>query len=451
MVNQIINYDGSITAYPRQLVYPETVQEIQDILRNTTRFPSPVRAMGSHHSLTPCASSDGTIINMSRMNRIIGINKAAGTITAEAGVQFIDAANRLQAEQLQFMTNIEIGNLTLGAAACCQTKDGLDGVEYGQVNSYVTGIKWVAPDGQLFEASDSTSAGDLPLLRSSYGLAGVIYQVTLRVKPLEIVHFRYLPRPIKDLTQNEVDTIVSSPHGVVCWTIGNTAHFQLRETAKQQKPPGSAFASLRRSLWNHTEARAARFIDKSVPWPLKHYALNGWFLGNRAVMLTLNILGGVSLSNPDKIIDYRSTPASARYAFTFWAFPRSQWVSTLREYTDFADRHYAQYGFRCNMPLGSYYIRQDTSSILSYSYNQDVFSIDPIHAYTNKADWERFLQHFNEFASTRGGIPLLNQSPFVEKRHVQAAYGARWQHFSQWVRQQDPNKRMLNPFFEALL
>jgi len=29
MSNQVVNYDGSITATPQQLVYPETVEEIQ--------------------------------------------------------------------------------------------------------------------------------------------------------------------------------------------------------------------------------------------------------------------------------------------------------------------------------------------------------------------------------------------------------------------------------------
>ena len=71
MANQVTNYDGSITASPQHLVFPQTVEEIQAILRDPVKYPSPVRAMGSYHSLTPCASSDGTIVNMSRMNRIV--------------------------------------------------------------------------------------------------------------------------------------------------------------------------------------------------------------------------------------------------------------------------------------------------------------------------------------------------------------------------------------------
>ena len=129
---------------------------------------------------------------------------------------------------------------------------------------------------------------------------------------------------------------------------------------------------------------------------------------------------------PDKTIDYSSTRQSARYAFTFWAFPRAQWLETLRAYLDFADEHFKTTGFRCNMPLGAYYIRRDTGSFLSYTHDGDIFSIDPIHSSTDNAAWHHFLRQFNEFAYQRKGIPLLNQSPFVERKHVEAAYGARW-------------------------
>ena len=84
MANKVVNYDGSITAFPRQLAYPQSVEEIQAILRDPARFPSPVRAVGSYHSLTPCASSDGTILNMTRMNKVIAIDSTNRTFTAQA-------------------------------------------------------------------------------------------------------------------------------------------------------------------------------------------------------------------------------------------------------------------------------------------------------------------------------------------------------------------------------
>ncbi|MCK1518447.1 FAD-binding protein [Bradyrhizobium sp. 190] len=452
MKNMVRNYDGGITAFPAQLVSPCNVAEIQSILKDVGRYPGPVRAMGSYHSLTPCASSDGTIINMSGMNRTLEIDPKKMTFTAEAGLQFIVASRTLRAQNLQFLTNIEIGNMTLGAAACCHTKDGLDGGEFGQVGSYITGIKWVTPSGDLAEASDANNPALLHFMRSSYGLCGVVYEVTFRIKPLEAIQFSYLPRPIKDLTEKEVDRIIDASKGLICWTVGRRAHFQTRKHVDQVGPFASLFAAGRRRLWNHTEARVGRFIDSRIPTkPLRNASLDAWFAGSKLLMSTLKLVGGATLYNPDKTIDYSRTPSSAKYAFTFWAFPRSQWLDALREYLEFSEKHFKKYDFRCNMPLGSYFIRKDTQSILSYTHDGDVFSIDPIHAYTDKPAWDRFLKEFNEFAYKKNGIPLLNQSPFVERRHVEAAYGARWKQFSVQVKAADPQQRMLNPFFADLL
>ena len=452
MKNMVRNYDGGIKASPAQLVSPGTVAEIQSVLRDAANYPGPVRAMGSYHSLTPCASSDGTITNMSGMTRIVEINWEKMTFTAEAGLQFIVASRALRAQNLQFVTNIEIGNMTLGAAACCHTKDGLDGGEFGQVGSYVTGIKWVTPSGELAKASEASDPALLYLMRSSYGLCGVIYEVTFRIRPLEAIQFSYLPRPIKDLTETEVDRIINASKGLICWTIGRKAHFQTRKQVDQVGPFASLFAAGRRTLWNYTEARVGRFIDSNIPTkPLRDVSLDAWFAGTRLLMSALHLVGGATLYNPDKTIDYSRTPSSAKYAFTFWAFPRSQWLDALREYVEFSEKYFQRYDFRCNMALGSYFIRKDTHAILSYTHDGDVFSIDPIHAYTDKPAWDNFLKEFNEFAYKRNGIPLLNQSPFVERRHVEAAYGARWKEFSARVKEADPQGRMLNPFFADLL
>jgi len=132
MTHDVVNYDGGLTTTPQQLIYPKTVEDIQNVLRDADRFPGPVRAMGSYHSLTPCVSTEGTIVNMSHMNRILGIDLATMTLTAQSGLQIYDAAATLRRLNLQLITNVEIGNMTLGAAACCQSKDGLDG---GEVNA----------------------------------------------------------------------------------------------------------------------------------------------------------------------------------------------------------------------------------------------------------------------------------------------------------------------------
>ena len=449
---QVANYDGSITANPQQLVVAKTVQDIQNAVRDTATYPSPVRAMGSYHSLTPCASSDGTMIDMKQMNQVISIDAPNLTFTAQAGLQVIDANKALRAQNLQFMLNIEIGNMTLGAAACCHSKDALESPQLGQVSSYVIAMKWVAPDGSLEEASNTSDPGLMRLMRSSYGLLGIIYEVTFQIKPIEAIHFTYLPRPVDELTQAEVDNILDSADGVICWTVGRTAVFQQGHKIDHPGILGALEAAIRRMLWNFQGAFLGRTIDMFITnKDLRDAIQQGNFDFEQLLYQTLHLAGGITLLAPDKTIDYRETPADARYAFTFWAFPRGQWLDTYRAYLDWADQWFKTTGFRCNMPLGAYHVRTDQSSLLSYTNDGEVFSIDPIHAPSDLTAWSNFLKGFNDFASQRGGIPLLNQSPFVTQAQVQKAFGDRWQQFSDAVHSADPTGRLLNPFFSALL
>ncbi len=95
-----------------------------------------------------------------------------------------------------------------------------DGGEFGQVGSYITAMKWVTPTGELAEASETDNPDLMYLMRASYGLCGIVYEVTFRIKPLEAIHFKYLPRPIGDLTEKEVDGIIDASRGLICWTVG---------------------------------------------------------------------------------------------------------------------------------------------------------------------------------------------------------------------------------------
>src|SRR4029450_161309 len=166
MPTSITNYDGGIVSTPQVVARPTTVDELQEILRDPVKYPGPVRAMGSNHSLTPCASSTGTVVDMDGFNKVLTIDTETMTVRAQAGAQLVDVAAALRKLNLQFMLNIEIGNITLGSAACCQTKDSLDGVELGQVNSYLSGVKWVSPSGSLMEASEDKNPELLPYIRA---------------------------------------------------------------------------------------------------------------------------------------------------------------------------------------------------------------------------------------------------------------------------------------------
>src|SRR5262249_32530995 len=71
---QVTNWFGSITSSPQVVVEVGSVEEIVSILKDHDRYPTPVRAVGSNHSTTPCGVAEGgTLIVTRDMDRILMI------------------------------------------------------------------------------------------------------------------------------------------------------------------------------------------------------------------------------------------------------------------------------------------------------------------------------------------------------------------------------------------
>ena len=408
--------------------------------------------MGSHHSLTPCAVTDGTVVSMEHLTRVLRIDHGAGTITAEAGLQYIDAATALRKEKLQFMLNIEIGNMTLGSAACCHTKDALDGIEFGQVGSYVTRVKWVDPRGDLQEASEDSNPDLLRRVRSSYGLCGIIYEVTLRVKPIEAAQFTYLPRSSDELTQAEVDGIIQQSEGLVCWTLGRTSVFQTKKRITDPAPARVVHGrGTPAAVEQHRRVLGAR--DRSIP--RRPDRGDGAGPGHPAhpagVLLTADDRRPLHPRSrqDDRLSPHRAQGAVRLHVLGVSARPsgwrRSRPTSISPTSTIGAPGSAAT--CRSARTTSGRTRRRCCRTRTTATSSR---SIRSTRRPTRRA-WDRFLKEFNEFATKRNGIPLLNQSPFVTRAQCEKAFGPRWAEFSQWVRSVDPDSRMVNPFFRELL
>src|SRR5664279_2151462 len=179
--NTVTNWFGNIVSHPSVIVEAHSVDDIVAVMKDPAKYPSPVRAVGSNHSTAPCGVADGGTLILMRMNRSLDIG--TDTLTVEADAVHRDMAIALEAKQLQFYVNTEIGSLSAGSASCAGTKDASFPGEYGQVGSYVTGVKMVLPSGDLLEVTDAQPEL-MQLVRASYGTFGIVYEVTYRIRPL---------------------------------------------------------------------------------------------------------------------------------------------------------------------------------------------------------------------------------------------------------------------------
>ena len=96
-----------------------------------------------------------------------------------------------------------------------------------------------------------------------------------------------------------------------------------------------------------------------------------------------------------------------------------------------------------------YRIRQDQSSLFSYSFNGNVLTLDPVS--TGDPGWQDFLVAYNEFCSERGGVPLFNQTRDITPAQAKKAFGERLSLFREHRERFDPGRRFLNDYFRQVL
>ena len=452
---KVQNWKRSITSYPEVVVRPTTVEEIAEILRDKERYPSPVRAIGSNHSTTRCGTADGgTVVDMTGLDRIGEINRPLDdedecTVTAQAGALYIDVAEVLQRHGLQFYVNVELGNLSIGSAACGGTKDASMPGEYGQVASYVTGMKLVLPSGELLQVT-TDDPELLRLMRSSYGLAGIVYEATFKVKPLKAMAVDHVTYEIDDFVER-LPELIDRGESMMFYLMPFQDKIIVEYRHYTDKEPSGEKDWLwrfRNFTWKRFAPGYGNLLTRFVPVKSLRYGLIDAFNYVLQKGIDRFVLDRDTIAT-DQIIRYPPRAGFSAYTFSIWAFPEEEYPRIVREYFDLVKNHYRETGYRCNMLNVAYRINQDASSLFSYSSDGNVITLDPVS--TGDPGWNRLLDRYNEFCSQNGGVPLFNQTWGIKPEQARRAFGEKLDRFEEFRTHYDPENRLLNDYFRRML
>jgi FAD/FMN-containing dehydrogenase len=446
--NSVTNWFGNIVSHPRVIVDANSVADIVAVLKDSAKYPSPVRAVGSNHSTAPCGVAEGGTLIRMKMNRILSIGQER--LTVEAAAVHLEMAKALEAKKMQFYVNTEIGSLSAGSASCAGTKDASFDGEFGQVGSYVTGVKMVLPSGDLLEVSEETNPDLMQIVRSSYGLFGIIYEVTYKIKPLTPMHVHHK-------TYSPSEFIASLPeikalgYSVMYYMFpfDNKITVEFRKYNPEAKgEPNHAAWALRNHIWGKSGPKFGHDVEKNVSNASIRYGIIDAF--NAAWRLQLeNIVSSDYTIPGDQIIDYPPVSDDSRYTFSLFAFPEDKFPDALTSFYKFCNDYYKEKGYRSNLLYVGYRIAQDQKALMSYSYDETVMTLDPVS--TANPGWEDFLVAYNQFCVDLGGKPLLNQTPGLTAAIVQGAFGDRLKTLADTRKRYDPNDRLLNDYFRTLL
>lgn len=186
------SYDGTpmLQALPDGVIYPETTEQVSEIMKLVSQHAIPVITRGSGSNLcggtTPV--SGGIVMVMHRMNRIIEVDMENLTATVQPGVitgQFIAHVEELGLFYPPDPSSMKISTIGGNIAEC---SGGLRGLKYGTTKDYVLGLTAVLANGDVIRTGGKLTkdvAGyDLTkLLVGSEGTLAVVTEAILKLVP----------------------------------------------------------------------------------------------------------------------------------------------------------------------------------------------------------------------------------------------------------------------------
>lgn len=184
-------YDASFGEHlPDVVVQPRSAEEIAAIMQLANRERIPVTPRGQATSLSggPLPVKAGIVLDLSRMNEKLEIDREDLVAVVSAGVLTSDIHKAAEAAGLMYPPDPSSAHVSTIGGNLAENSGGPRGLKYGVTKDYVLGLEVVTPEGKIIRTGGRTvknvTGYDLTtLIVGSEGTLAVITEATLRLIP----------------------------------------------------------------------------------------------------------------------------------------------------------------------------------------------------------------------------------------------------------------------------
>lgn len=217
--NQFYNVNETFNSKPADLKRPQSVFELQHLIKEANSKKQRVRVVGAAHSWTPVFPEDGSVMvsldNLKGIVHDVSGPQSEWTSTIGVGIKVRDVDDYLKQNDLCIPTNVVMNHVTFGGLitmGCHGT-----GWKLRTISDLCISMKLVDAHGELREFS---LAKDGPRIWSALivnlGLFGIVVEYTIRVVP----SFNVIVRDYKRLSreffgygaEQELSNLVQTHH-----------------------------------------------------------------------------------------------------------------------------------------------------------------------------------------------------------------------------------------------
>ena len=199
--DSVIDAPSSLAAYecdglsaykktPLLVVLPETIEQVQQsvALCNERRIPIVSRGAGTGLSGGALPHEDGIVLSLSKMSRIIKLDKLSRTGIVEPGVRNLAISEAAKPLGLYYAPDPSSQIACSIGGNVAENAGGVHCLKYGLTLHNILAIKLVLPNGELMfidQRSGQTQGYDLlALIIGSEGMLGIVVEVTVKLLPI---------------------------------------------------------------------------------------------------------------------------------------------------------------------------------------------------------------------------------------------------------------------------
>ncbi|MGW0905414.1 D-arabinono-1,4-lactone oxidase [Streptomyces sp. NPDC002853] len=319
------NWAGNVTARPAREVTPASVDELSAALRAAREDGLRAKPVGTGHSFTATAATDGLLIRPELLTGIRKIDREAGTVTVEAGTPLKRLNAALAREGLSLTNMGDIMEQTVSGATSTGTHG--TGRDSASISAQIKALELVTADGTVLICSEKENAEVFAAARIGLGALGVISAITFAVEPVFFLTAREEPMTFDRVT-GEFDALnAENEHFEFYWFphTGNCTTKRNNRSLGPAAPPGKVSAFVEDEILSNGLFQVVNTIGRAVPATIPGIA-----------KISSKALSARTYTDiPYKVF---TSPRRVRFVEMEYAVPRAALVETLRELKTMVER-----------------------------------------------------------------------------------------------------------------
>jgi L-gulonolactone oxidase len=425
------NWAGDQICTPVELVHPRTREELVGVIGSAAAADRTVKVHGAGHSFSEAALTDGVMIDLGGLNRVLDADTSSGLVRVEGGIVLRDLNRELHTRGLAMANLGDIDTQTISGAISTATHG--TGSRLQNIPAQVAAVELVTASGEVvtFSENDPDRTGFLAA-RVGLGALGAISAVTVRAVPAFTLHRADEPLPL-DRVLGDVDALADANDHFEFFVFPYTDQaltIRRNRTSDPLRPRSKLNVLVNERLMQ----------DKAGDLMFRLTARYQRLIPRLARISARFLSEGDYVDHSYKIF---SSLRTLRFTEMEWAVPRAHGPEAVRRVLDWiaSERYPVAFPLECRVVAAD-------DALLSPSFERDVFYI-AVHQYRGM-EWRPYFEAVQSIMGEYGGRPHWG------KRHMLSAEGlaSRYPRFADFLAVRDrldPERVFANAYTERCL